>query len=589
MKSRLPDGFKEVILQITLLVLLFGVLIAFYKGGTHLARIEPHDMHIEDLPGALFLSLLRMTVSYFISLFVAFSLGLAAARTRGGERFILPVLDILQSVPVVGFFPVAISIFISASGGARWGIELAAVFLILTSQAWNLAFAVYESVKALPRDIDEAASSLGLPASLKFFRVYAPACIPRLIPNSILSWSNGWFFLVACEIIAVGSLRYHLPGIGSYLASAAERDQLHLVFQGILALTGLILLLDFLVWRPLTRWARRFLYIAEADEPESTEMIPGTSQMINEWTQWTKPWRKPATKLSRAALYVPSELAKRALVPYLWDAPHAAFRKLQRKWDRADTKEKGPYEAVGWALLLVVSSWAGYHFADWFQSPWPAFAPEIPKAMLYSTLRLVTALGLSLAWVLPLIYFTWNRPKIRQTLSTLAQVGASIPATALFPLIILIAVRKFGGGMEAATLVLLLMGMQWYVLFNALGGAEVIPPDLSEVTRSLGLGRRLTWKKLILPSIRPALITGLITAWGGGWNALVVSEYVVYKERVMSVRGIGALINRSVYQLADPSGTLLCLFVMVAWIVLLNFLVWQPLYRRAIESSQAAA
>jgi NitT/TauT family transport system permease protein len=182
-----------------------------------------------------------------------------------------------------------------------------------------------------------------------------------------------------------------------------------------------------------------------------------------------------------------------------------------------------------------------------------------------------------------LVYFTWNKPRLRHILTTVAQLGASIPATALFPLIVLVGVRKFGGGMDLATLVLLTFGIQWYVLFNAIGGASTIPSDLVDATRSYGLSSFATFRKLVFPAIRPALITGAITAWGGGWNALVVSEYMTVKHEVLKVKGLGALLSTAVYELGDGRAITLCILVMVAWILFVNLLVWQPLYQRNLE------
>ena len=213
----------------------------------------------------------------------------------------------------------------------------------------------------------------------------------------------------------------------------------------------------------------------------------------------------------------------------------------------------------------------------------PEVLSEIPISILYSTLRIALALFISFLWILPLIYFTWNKPRYRRTLTTIAQLGASLPATALFPLIVLVAVRKMGGGMDFATLVLLTFGIQWYVLFNAIGGVAMIPSDLIDSARSFGLSPMATFRQLVFPAIRPALITGAITAWGGGWNALVVSEYVTVKDHVMKVKGLGALLSYSVYELGDGKAITLCIVIMVAWILVFNLLIWQPLYHRNLE------
>jgi NitT/TauT family transport system permease protein len=224
-----------------------------------------------------------------------------------------------------------------------------------------------------------------------------------------------------------------------------------------------------------------------------------------------------------------------------------------------------------------------FYVYKWFKGPLPSVISEIPSSLLYSTLRILIALLISFSWILPLVYFTWNRPRARFVLSTIAQLGASLPATALFPLIILVGVKKMGGGMDMATLFLLTFGIQWYVLFNAIGGVATIPSDLVDATRSFGLGNFATFKKLVFPAIRPSLITGAITAWGGGWNALVVAEYITVKDQVMKVKGLGALLSYSVYELGEGKAITIIILVMVAWILFFNMLLWQPLYQRNLE------
>ena len=246
------------LIYLFLLLAFVAFTVGVYKGGVHLAQLQPEQITLRELPSALILSLMRMIASYTAALFFSFVLGLLAARSIVGERIILPLLNIGQSVPVIAFFPAAITFFIGITNGHRIGIEMAACFLIFTSQAWNMAFAVYEATKKIPQDNFDAISSFGIRGSQRFWKLYAPACVPRLVYNSILSWSNGWYFLVACEIIAVGPVQYNLPGIGSFLARAAEQDQIPLVLWGLLALTTLILGMDALIWRPASIWAEKF-------------------------------------------------------------------------------------------------------------------------------------------------------------------------------------------------------------------------------------------------------------------------------------------------------------------------------------------
>jgi NitT/TauT family transport system permease protein len=582
---------RHSLVYLVLFAALLAVAVGVYRGGIHLAQLEAERITIGELPWALTLSLLRVLTAYAGSLVFSFVFGLLAARSATGERLIIPALDILQSVPIVGFFPAAISFFISVSNGHRLGVEAAATFLIFTSQVWNMTFAVYEATKTIPQDCLDAVSCYGVRGSQRFWKLFAPACVPRLVYNSILSWSNGWYFLVACEIIAVGNIRYHLPGIGSFLARAAETDQIRLVIWGLASLTLLILAFDFLVWRPASAWSERFRYDFTSTQPE-----PRAQPLVQlHLARHVHPLRKPVLKMLRMLTMPLAWILREILLPLFWDLPGAILVAFSRElrarvarpalghWRRLTERIRWAHLAILWMIGAIVGIWAGRALVLWFRPPWPELARQIPSALFASTARLVLAMVISLAWILPLVLYTWNKPRLRQALTTIAQLGASLPAIALFPLLILLVVRRFGGGMEFASILLLLTGMQWYLLFNGLGGAATIPGDLADAARSMGLSRRLTWRRLVLPAIRPALITGAITAWGGGWNALVVSEYVRHREDVLQVNGIGALLNHAVYQLGDSRAITLCIAAMVAWTFVINSLIWRPLYASAAE------
>ena len=588
-KERAQNSALYFVLFLGLLVFTVGV----YRGGLHLVQLQAGALTLADLPGALALSLFRMVASYAASLVFAFVLGLLAARTQAGERIILPLLDTLQSVPQVGFFPAAISFFIGATSGHRAGIEMASIFLIFTSQAWNLAFAVYEATKTIPQDSFDAVSSFGVSGSQRFWRLYAPACVPRLVYNSILSWSNGWYFLVACEIIAVGLIQYHLPGIGSFLSRAAEANRLDLVGWGLGALTGLILAFDFFFWRPLSIWAERF-------RQESTSSAPDADALRNpEWVHELSFRLRPAAhalKLMLKALFFPiSWLAREVILPLFWDLPSAlaswagelVYRKVAlpsyEKYARLTAGARWVRTVLLGSVGVLLGVLAALLLLRWLSPPWPLIAREIPLAVLASTGRLLIALTLSMSLTVPLVLLCWDRPRLRQTLTTIAQIGASLPAVALFPLIVLVAVRRLGGGMELASIALVLTGMVWYPLFNCLGGVATIPADLIEAMKALGLSRVQLWKRLVLPAMGPALVTGAITAWGGGWNALVVSEYVKHQGQTYQVRGLGSLLDRAVYEMGNNQAITLCVAAMIAWILLINAFIWKPIYRSTVD------
>jgi NitT/TauT family transport system permease protein len=580
---------KSSVIYLLLFVGLIISVMGIYKGGVHLSELRAETVYLPDLPGAILLSTMRMFCAYIASLFCAYVLGVTAARTYLGERFILPVLDILQSIPVVGFFPAAISFFIGITHGHRIGVELSAIFLIFTAQAWSLSFAVYESIKSIPTENEEAISSLALPQSQRFLKLYLPASIPRVVYSSILSWSHGWFFLVACEIIAVGPVKYNLPG--SFLAKAAEEEHLELVLWGLFALGSVILIMDIFVWKPLLVWSQRFKQDATSnqDEEDVGVFLNLPKTIASRLSFITEPLFRLVVAFSFPVRWVFREV----VFPLLWDLPSALitglFREVSRPIRPIIQKSANIREAVGFFALGFLVIFGAFYIFNWLKGPMPTVLHEIPISILYSTLRIISAILISFLWILPLIYFTWNRPRIRSVLTTFAQLGASLPATALFPLIILVGVRQLGEGMNFATLVLVTFGIQWYVLFNALGGVATIPSDLIDATRSYGLSPFRTFQKLVLPAIRPALITGAITAWGGGWNALVVAEYISVKGQIMKVKGLGALLSYSVYELGDGKAITLCILVMVAWILIINLLVWQPLYHQNLEKYKFSA
>jgi NitT/TauT family transport system permease protein len=435
----------------------FVILAALvYQGGQQLTRLSGEDLSLTDLPWALGLSFFRMLASYVACLGFSMVMGILAARTRLGERILIPIFDVGQSVPILGFFPALISLFLGIASGHRIGVELAAIFLIFTCQFWNMGFAVYEVVKSLPDELLSAVRSFGVEGSLRFFRLYGPITIPRLVVNSILSWSNGWFFLVACEIIAFGPMRFHLPGIGSFLTQAAENGNLAYVFWGLGALTALILTMDFMIWRPLLAWSEKYHLEAPAPTPFSSRLRNkrGLRSGKKKVSEFRKQWRRVVRSLTYPITWAFFEI----VVPLFWDLPYAMLRAGYRE---LSNRFVVPLTRLGQALASKsrVLAWIGISIpiacvsyvllaigSHLLSPPLAEGASSIPLAMLYSTGRVVLAMGLSIAWVLPVVLFVWDRPKLRSTLLTVSQVGASLPATALFPLFILLIVRKLGGG-----------------------------------------------------------------------------------------------------------------------------------------------
>src|SRR5437867_726611 len=371
---------------------------------------------------------------------------------------------------------------------------------------------------------------------------------------------------------SIGPVRYRLPGLGSYLIRVTEERDLAGAFMGLGILTSIIVAMDLLIWRPLSVWAQKFRYEFTAETAEPDRNLPlvfaggaavmrGARRISRPLRRWLRlRWRRMARRGKRWA----TTLARIHFLPRALNAARGLlFWALTGLAAYVGTR----------AFLVLLRSLA---------APWPPEARQIPLYLAFSILRLLVAYALSLAWTVPLALWVGESPRLARVVTPLAEIGASLPATALFPLIVVLVIRT-AGGMNLASVLLVLTGMQWYLLFNLIAGVRNIPGELKEAARSMGLSRWMTWRKLVLPALLPSLITGSVTAWGGGWNSLIVSEYLVYKEKVYSVRGIGSLLDQATYVSADRQLILLTLISLTATIVLLNRFIWRRAYALASD------
>lgn len=488
------------------------------------------DTTLSRLPAYALYSLLRMFLAYILSFCFSLLYGYIAATRPKVEGPMLALLDVLQSVPILGFFPVAVLFFVNLFHGSRLGIEVASIFLIFTSMSWNMAFSIYESFKTAPKDLAETASALGLRGWQRFSKAFFPICIPRLIYSSMISWSGGWYFLIAAEMIAIGPVKHDLPGLGSFLIQSTERGEIEKTVMALLVLIGIVIFFSLFIWRPLAVWGEKFRYDFAASK------APAHSFAL----QW---YRKMHLAARVAALLDPIRV------------PIAALLRLFERGLLKKTSNLGALILKGLGFLLTLAAAyglirSGLLLIDGLARPFPPEAFLIPKAILASFLRLTIAYFIALAWTLPVAYWVGHKPRALKIITPIAEIGAAIPAPALFPFFILFAIHAVGG-MNTAAILLILSGMQWYLLFNLIGGVQNIPLDLKEGASALGLTGLHYWKRLYLPAIFPSLITGSITAWGGGWNALIVSEYIVYRHEVHSVVGIGAMLDEAIYESGD--------------------------------------
>lgn len=543
------------------------VVIALYA-GVRLATNSPAVVQGPDvsldptaLPYYALRSVGRMAAAYALSLVFALIYGRAAAYHRQAEQVLMPLLDVLQSVPILSFLPVVLlSLSVILPQGAA--AEITSIILIFTSQVWHLVFGWYQSLTTIPTELHEASTLFRFSRWQRFKTLELPFAAISLLWNSMMSWAGGWFFLMAAEIFTVGDKDFRLLGLGAYLQEAANQENYGAIAWGIGALVIVIVLLDQLVWRPLLAWADRFkLEMAVGDDPP---------------TSWFY------TVLNTA--HLPNVLGQRVLRPIgqTLDAlltrsgpfvlpRDTAGQHRERKW--------GPTLAVialaGGLLYGLVQ--AGRMLADLPAEQWA----DLGLGVAATLLRVAAALLISLAWTIPAGVLIGTKPRIAAVLQPMVQIAASIPATALFPVLLLV-MLQIPGGLNIAAVLLMLMGMQWYLLFNVIAGAAAIPQDLKFTAVLLGLNRRERWRTLILPALFPYIVTGAITASGGAWNASIVAEYFKLGGETYQVTGAGALISDATAN-GDFPLLLAATLGMIFTVILINRLFWRRLYRRAEE------
>jgi len=532
------------------------VVLAFLVGGAYLRPYNAPELDPRPalLPVYLLLSLARLAVAYFVAVVLALAVGHLAARSAFARRLILPTLDVLQSVPILGFFPIAVGFFIGVFHGSALGVEAAAVFLIFTTMFWNLAFGVYESLITLPEELILAANEFGLRGPLRWNRLILPAAIPGLLYNSLVSWANGWYFLIASEIIAVGPARYTLPGVGSYLAQAVTvgRNDEALLAIGLLVTTTV--LMHVLLWGPLQTWAERFNLGETGAHPKTPRIARALAR--SRIVRWVTTW-----------LVIP--VSQQVLI--------AAARMLHFV-GRHTTWVGGAAAAVA----PFAAFYGGRRLYGLFASrpPSPELA-AIPGDLALSFVRVSLGVVISVAISIPVAERIARHPRIRGAALAVIQIFASLPAAAFFP--ILVVFLAWGLGMNVGTIFLALTTMLSYVLFNVVGAAAAMPKEMQEAARGLGLrGLRYT-RRVFVPAVLPGLVTGCVTAWGAGWNAVILCEYLEAAGTTYSVRGIGATLDRANYLTGDMQMVAASLGVMVVLIVTVNRFFWDPLYRYAAD------
>ncbi len=549
------------------ILILLGIAAAVYFGVQLAASTPPSlaraeiDLNPQVLPYYALQSVRRMAAAYILSLLFSIVYGYFAARSRSAERVLLPVLDVLQSVPILSFLPVVV-LSLTAILPQAAALELAAIVLIFTSQVWNMTYSFYQSLRTLPRELREAASVFRFNWWWRFRRVDLPFASIGLLWNSVMSWAGGWFFLMAAEIFTVGEKDFRLPGVGSYLQEAANANDTTAILYGVLTLVLIVVLLDQLVWRPLLVWVQKFkLETVEDDNPPTSWFYSLLSR----------------SKLANALNQVLIIGAIKALDRRLGRARR--FEPAEREQSLRWTQRVARLLALSIFVLIVIA--LGIQLIELLLSVPLSDYGRIAAGTAATALRVLTAMLIAMAWTIPLGVLVGSNPRLATFLQPIVQIAASIPATAFFPLIVLVIINN-GISLNVAAVLLMLLGTQWYVLFNVIAGTTAIPKDLRDMTDLLQFKGWNRWRKLILPSLFPYLITGLITASGGAWNASIVAEYTEFGQQTYSVIGLGALISEATAK-GDFGLLTAATLTMIIVVVVINRYFWRRLYRLAAE------
>ncbi len=535
--------------------LFYGLLsFAHYWTGPINAHSEI-DLSVAALPRYALFSLARIAAAYVLSLGFAVGYGYVAANNAKAERFLIPLLDTLQSIPVLSFLPGVMLSMVALFPDRQLGIELGSILLIFTGQVWNMAFSFYASLKSIPREMLEATQVYEFNRWQRFQQLELPYGSIGLIWNSMMSVAGGWFFLMACEMFVLGNRDLRLPGLGSYLQTAANAGNTRAILWGLSAMIAVIILIDRLIWRPAIAWGEKFKF-------EQVEAVETPHSAVLDFLRHSRLLRAVA-RVSFAPMREALEL--RAARKYLGTDAGSARQRAVRWWRRPLL-----------AALLLALAYAVVRMSVMLAMLTRGELRDMIAGAGATFLRVEATLLLAALWTIPAGVFIGLRPRVSAVLQPITQVAASVPATALFPVILLLLIRV-GGGLGIGSIVLLLLGTQWYILFNVIAGASAIPSDLKEVCEVFRFGKVERWQKLILPAIFPYLITGFVTASGGAWNASIVAEYFHFNGHTFSTIGLGAVISRA----TDAGNFRLLLgatIVMAAMVVSINRLLWRRLY-----------
>ena len=559
--SRLRPNYWDLVA----LPLVLGLVALVAWGGMamsvryHVGEVLPISLDPWRLPEYALRTVLRMGAALIASLVFSLAYAALAAKSRRAEKIMIPVLDILQSVPILGFLSITVTGFIALFPGRLLGVECAAIFAIFTSQAWNMTFSVYQSLRTVPMELIEAARMYHLSPWRRFWRLEVPHAIPSLVWNMMMSVSGGWFFVVASEAITVSGQSILLPGVGSFIATAIAQRDLAAIGDAVLVMLVVILLYDQLLFRPLIAWSRKFLGEPSADADN------------------VRPWF--LIVLQRARLFDLVQAGVLAINRIIDSAIAALARR------REPTAERRPRPAFDRAFdiaLLALAAVAGGWIVSFIRES--IDLAEIGWVFLLGLATAVRVLVLiavaSVIWV-PIGVWIGLRPQVADLAQPIVQFLAAFPANLFFPAAVVLILR-FRLDPEIWLSPLMILGTQWYILFNVIAGTTALPTELRLAAQNFAVGRLLWWRRVMLPAIFPAYVTGAVTAAGGSWNASIVAEVVQWGDTTLTATGIGAYIARTTAE-GDSARIALGIGVLCLYVLGFNRLLWRRLYNLAAE------
>jgi NitT/TauT family transport system permease protein len=519
----------------------------------------PISLDPSRLPEYAVRTVLRMAAALVASLLFSLAYAALAAKSRQAEKILIPVLDILQSVPILGFLSITVTGFIALFPGRLLGVECAAIFAIFTSQAWNMTFSVYQSLRTVPAELIEASRMYHLSPWKRFWRLEVPHAIPSLVWNMMMSVSGGWFFVVASEAITVAGQMIMLPGIGSYIATAISHSDLAAIGYAVLVMFIVILMYDQLLFRPLLAWSRKF----QADPSSDADNLRPWFLLVLQRARLFDLVQAGILELNRIIDEGITTLARRRTpaderrarpeFDFLFDIALLGLAAAAALWIVAFIRETVDFAEIGWVFVLGLATAA----------------------------RVLILIGIaSLVWV-PIGVGIGLRPRLADRVQPIVQFLAAFPANLFFPAAVVL-ILHFRLNPEIWLSPLMILGTQWYILFNVIVGASALPAELQRAAQNLGVRRLLWWRRVMLPAIFPAYVTGAVTAAGGSWNASIVSEVVQWGDTTLTATGIGAYIARTTAE-GDSARIALGISVLCLYVLVFNRLLWRRLYDLAAE------